>query len=288
MWSDICKLTQLPIFTDFLSTVKKDLKKWQQFYDHATPESQPLPAPWEDKTSRFEKIIILKAFRPDKVFLALTKYIMAELGEQFVSPPPFDITKSFEESNCLSPLIFILSPGADPMGSLLLFSEKMGFDEGFQSISLGQGQGPIAQRMIEEARDMGQWVCLQNCHLAASWMPTLEYIWEKLDMFNTSPTFRLWLTSYPSDRFPVTLLQNGVKMTNEPPTGLQQNLIRSYNSEPMNDEKFYTGFNIKIILINKLVIVEIFGFLRLCNTGSSIYSAIIWHMFLSCSSSGET
>lgn len=30
-------------------------------------------------------------------------------------------------------------------------------------------------------------------------------------------------------------------MTNEPPTGLQQNLLRSYNSEPMNDEQFYTG-----------------------------------------------
>lgn len=30
-------------------------------------------------------------------------------------------------------------------------------------------------------------------------------------------------------------------MTNEPPTGLQSNLLRSYNSEPMNDEIFYTG-----------------------------------------------
>lgn len=54
-------------------------------------------------------------------------------------------------------------------------------------------------------------------------------------------TFRLWLTSYPSNDFPVTMLRNGIKMTNEPPTGLQQNLLRSYNSEPMNDDFFYTG-----------------------------------------------
>jgi len=59
-------------------------------------------------------------------------------------------------------------------------------------------------------------------------MPALEMLCEKLEVMDLHDDFRLWLTSMPTPKFPIPVLQIGIKLTNEPPKGLKANLARIY------------------------------------------------------------
>ncbi|XP_037539995.1 dynein heavy chain 12, axonemal [Nematolebias whitei] len=253
-WEEICRASELPSLQGIKEAFMKSPADFKPIYDSKEPCSVGLPDPWSERLGNLQKMIIIRCLRPDKILPAVTKYVTNNLKKNFVQPPPFDLSKSYLDSNCTIPLVFVLSPGADPMASLLKFaSDKKMSDTKFQSISLGQGQGPIAAKMISTAMQDGTWVCLQNCHLAVSWMSTLEKICENFSPATCHQDFRLWLTSYPSSKFPVTILQNGVKMTNEPPTGLRLNLLQSYLTYPISDTNFFNNCPNKEIVWEKLL-----------------------------------
>ncbi|XP_078532463.1 dynein axonemal heavy chain 6-like [Lissotriton helveticus] len=208
-------------------------KSWEGYTVQVSEGNQDdasLKENWNKKLNMFQKLIFVKCVMEEKVVFALTDFVIENLGKQFIENPPVDLATLYHDMSPSTPLVFVLSTGSDPMGAFQRFAKERGFSDRVQSISLGQGQGPIAEKLIKDALKSGNWVFLQNCHLAVSWMLPMEELIKTFTEPNTAidENFRLFLSSMPSDAFPVTVLQNSVKVTNEPPKGLRANIRRAF------------------------------------------------------------
>ena len=360
----------------------------------------------------FLKLLMIKIYKPERLLHFVKLFIKDDLGELFIDTTPSRLEEVYQESDWKTPIIFILSKGADPTNEFLSFKnrfekirkeqyeeelkrkeeemrlkelerqaqlereaneeeekeenekeEKEEKEEGDNKeedeenkekeeekeeenkeneeekgeeeengeknksksqeegqveeekkntyefkeyiISLGQGQEEEAKKAILEygIKD-GAWVLLQNCHLFTSFMPDLASMVQSLQQdytdtpveinvekeekkgsnkkknskekekekdnkaenknkdkekekekeknkqtqndrhhkkdnkvekekdpfeFVVNPNFRLWLTSMPVKTFPVSILQNSLKLTTEPPSGVKSNIKKLFN-----------------------------------------------------------
>jgi dynein heavy chain, axonemal len=101
----------------------------------------------------------------------MVKYVAGTLGQRFTEPPAFNLEASFQESSPTAPLLFVLSAGSDPTAALLKFADERGYSNKFSIISMGQGQGPKAAKLIAEARKQGLWVLLQVLLARCAFLP---------------------------------------------------------------------------------------------------------------------
>uniref|UniRef100_A0A8C3CZ11 Dynein axonemal heavy chain 1 n=1 Tax=Cairina moschata TaxID=8855 RepID=A0A8C3CZ11_CAIMO len=228
-WGDILALSNLKNFSGFADDLTANLEAFRAIFDSPEPHREPLPQKWDTELDAFQKLLVLRCLRGDKITNAMQDFVALNLDQTFIEPqvPTTDLSVVFRESSATTPLVFVLSPGTDPAADLYKFAEEMKFSKKLSAISLGQGQGPRAEAMMHSAMEQGKWVFFQNCHLAPSWMPSLERLIEGI---NPNKDFRLWLTSLPSNHFPVSILQNSSKVTIEPPRGVKANLLKSYSS----------------------------------------------------------
>jgi dynein heavy chain len=226
-FEEICELSGLPNLSNVAKEFALNLSEWQEIFESAEPHRREFPPPANDATP-LQRLCILRCLRRDKVELAMQDYVVKYLDKRFIQPPPFDLKACYADSTPITPLIFILTTGSDPGKELDILAGSMDMLDRTHRIALGQGQGKKASNLVEKSMVTGDWVVLLNCHLSVSWMPTLEMIVENMDPAKIHAEFRLWLTSMPSEAFPRSVLQSGLKITKEPPKGIRANLLSTY------------------------------------------------------------
>jgi dynein heavy chain len=238
-WYAMQKLVEIEGFELFAQNVEKEApNRFKDWYNELTPEDEKLPLDWKKlEQTPFQKLLVIRVLRPDRITTALDNFVRRTLpnGDDYVdcdSTSSFFqvLTSSYLDSTPTTPIYFILSPGANPVKDVEDLARKQGIDPAkmLHTIALGQGQDVVAMNKLDIGHKEGHWVMLQNIHLMPTFLLELE---KKLDAFaaeGSNPGFRLYLSSDPSTAIPIGLLERAIKLTNEPPQGLKQNMKRAF------------------------------------------------------------
>lgn len=112
-WSEIVRASDLPNLGGLHQHVQDNVAQWKLFYDSGKPHEATLPDEWS-KLVGMDRMVVIRCFRPDKLIPAVQDFVVANKGQAYIEPPNFDLAGTYNDSNCCSPLIFVLSPGTDP------------------------------------------------------------------------------------------------------------------------------------------------------------------------------
>eukprot|EP01038_Epipyxis_sp_PR26KG_P006437 gene6437-8857_t len=253
-WCNILQIqmSSTSTYNAALRTILEDLESSESsfipWYNENEPEKFPIPIlesrfvtnVEEEVTTNFYRLLIVRCLREDRTLLAVNDFIkkvdfvdfagsrLPVMGLRYVEPVTDTVDSVYREMEAGTPVIYLLSAGADPTDSIETLARRKRKD--IECVSMGEGQDVVALKAINTATANGSWVLLQNCHLGLDFIDSLEDLLLKLRQpdSNCSPDFRLFITTEPHPKFSIGLLQMSTKVTNEPPKGLRAGLQRSY------------------------------------------------------------
>ncbi|CAF3379900.1 unnamed protein product [Rotaria sp. Silwood1] len=210
-------------FPQLFSNLRFDDSSWSKW--NSTNECE-LYFPQDKQLTSFQQLLVIQAFRPDRLESAMRLFACDLLGIPDISPETLNLKKLYsKETISTESILILISPGADPSAELRDLATQIIGKDRYSEIAMGQGQMQIALDHLKKCSSQGTWLCLKNLHLVTPWLTTLE---KELNSLKPHKDFRLWLTSEVHPKFPTILLQSSIKITYEAPPGIKKNLLRTF------------------------------------------------------------
>lgn len=164
-WFNVCQLSSsLDFFGDLKTAVEQNEGEWKKWYEAEAPETLVVPR-LEDRLAShpsgpFMRFLIVRSFRDDRTRLAANAFIGNVLGPRYIDAAPTRLDEIHAVSDTRTPVVLLLTPGADPTSQLEELAKKKGVK--IYAVSMGEGQEPHARRSMEQGMEEGAWSLLQS------------------------------------------------------------------------------------------------------------------------------
>ena len=141
------------------------------------------------------------------------------------------INEAYNESTPVSPIFFLVTHSVNVNAELEQFYNKKTGGAANSAIKLtnfqvGRGADHKIEEAIQKAIQVGDWILLENLHLADHWLNDLELIIAKFEKDICHSRFRLFLSAVQMDNCPHMILKQSVKVALQQPEGMKLKMQR--------------------------------------------------------------
>ena len=169
----LSRRVQLELFLEDLA----EGNRWRHWVACDEPETEKMPGEWRGAPDTL-RLLLVAALRPDRLVPCFQVLVRAKLGAACLDDRPTPTHDLIELTPPATPIVFLLSPGADAARIIDAAAHKLSTSVAAASfsvihLSMGQGQEDAARDAITAAMARGGWVVLHNVHLVPTWLPML-------------------------------------------------------------------------------------------------------------------
>jgi len=105
--------------------VERNEKQWKVWFDKEKPEQEIIPDGYDDSLDVFRRLLVVRSWCPDRTLVQARRYIQDSLGARYVDGVILDIEKVWEESDCRTPMVGMMSVGSDPTSNVEQLAKKL-------------------------------------------------------------------------------------------------------------------------------------------------------------------
>ncbi|KAK6819722.1 Dynein heavy chain cytoplasmic [Apiospora arundinis] len=203
-------------------------EEWDKFLNEELAEKF-VPKIWDDSTAPHDQyllsLLLIKLFRLDRFVPTAERFVASVFGDDIFDIVE-DLKQTVDEVSTTHPISLVCSPGFDASYKVDNLVERM--RTRCTNIAMGSNEGlASADKAINNAAQVGNWVLIKNVHLAPTWLQSLE---KRMESLNPHSDFRLFLSMESSPKIPVNLLRASRVLMYEQPAGVRANMKDSMTS----------------------------------------------------------
>ncbi|KFB39785.1 dynein heavy chain [Anopheles sinensis] len=241
-WDQLSDLDRLPGFHGIVESFAELPEAWHRWYLSPSPETTPLPANWEVNLKLFQKYLIVRCLRMDRLESCMVEFTRYHMGGKFVNVAAMgSLEDAFRESSPQTPILLLLQGPTNPERSIERLrrakpSNTSSARETFEYISMTEGRLDSFSNALKRCVAHESWLYVGNCHLSERFLKQLPRVLAFLRLANPNSKFRLWLGSKPHAALPVSVLESCIKLAYEEPKGIKHCMGSLY--EELGEARF--------------------------------------------------